>query len=48
MAWLYLLTEDDSDDMFYEACAERITGRSFQPLWRTVKRGSGIAAVRKA
>lgn len=48
MAFLHLLTEDGSDDLFYEACAERITGRSFDSKCAKVKRGSGIRAVRAA
>lgn len=48
MAFLHLLTEDGSDDLFYEACAERITGRSFHSECAKVKRGAGIGAVRVA
>lgn len=48
MAFLHLLTEDDSDDLFYEACAERVTGRGFHSECTKVKRGAGIGAVRVA
>ncbi len=48
MSFLHLLTEDDSDDLFYEACAQRITGRRFQSEVAKVKRGAGIGAVRVA
>ena len=43
---LYLLTEDDSDDLIYEAFAERVTGSVFTPSSRRMRRGSGIGAVR--
>jgi len=46
---LAILSEDSSDDVFYEACAERITGLSFHlhdPL--RIRRGGGISAVRRS
>lgn len=46
MKTLYLLTEDDSDSLFYEGCAERVTGSGFAPVCRRMRRGSGIGAVR--
>jgi hypothetical protein len=48
MAFLHLLTEDGSDDLFYEACAQRVTGRSFHAESAKVKRGAGVGAVRVA
>lgn len=46
MNTLYLLTEDDFDSLFYEGCAERITGKTFTPECRRMRKGSGIGAVR--
>ena len=46
MKTLYLLTEDDSDSLIYEACAERVTGSVFTPVCRRMRKGSGIGAVR--
>ena len=45
---LYLLTEDDNDDLFFERCAERITGKSFHLIPKRLRKNGGIAAVRKA
>jgi hypothetical protein len=47
MKTLYILTEDDSDSLFYEACAERITGWKFNTTCRRV-RGRGLSGVRKS
>ncbi|MGD1019797.1 MAG: hypothetical protein ABSA12_10835 [Verrucomicrobiia bacterium] len=48
MKTLYLLTESDTDDLFYEACAERMTGAPFTPVPRRLRQGGGITEVRKA
>jgi len=46
---LYLLTEDDNDDLFFERCAERISGKSFCPVEpRRIRKNGGIRAVRQA
>lgn len=45
MRVLYLLTEDDFDDLIYEAIAERVTGVAFQPVRLVMRKGSGIGAV---
>ncbi|APZ95508.1 hypothetical protein [Fuerstiella marisgermanici] len=46
---LYLLTEDDNDDLFFERCAERISGLSFQQMDpRRLRKNGGIGAARKA
>lgn len=46
---LYLLTEDDNDDIFFELCAQRISGKSFlQTEPRRLRKNGGIGAVRKA
>lgn len=47
MAFLYLLTEDDSDDLFFERCLEQLTNLSFQRLQPRLRRGSGINKVRR-
>lgn len=46
MKTLYLLTEDDSDSLFYEGSAQKITGVLFTPVCRRMRKGSGIGAVR--
>lgn len=49
MNYLYLLTEDDNDDLFFEACLEKLTGLSFQ-LDNTrirMRKGAGIAETRR-
>jgi hypothetical protein len=47
MSLLYLLTESDADDLFYTACAEQITGRTFEiQSWR-FRRNSGCDEVKK-
>ena len=46
MKTLYLLTESDSDSLFYEGCGQRITGERFTPVCRRMRKGSGIGAVR--
>jgi hypothetical protein len=46
---LYLLTESEADSLFYEACVERISGKTFTPTeHHKVRKGSGISAVRAA
>ena len=46
---LYLLTEDDRDDLFFEASLETITGRNFdlRPTNR-LRKGGGVSSLRKA
>jgi hypothetical protein len=45
---LYLLTEDDNDDLFFERCAERISGKSFYKVEpRRIRKNGGISEVRK-
>ena len=45
--YLYLLTEDDNDDIFFERCAERITGKSFYKISNRLRKNGGIGEVRK-
>ena len=47
MSFLYVISEDDSDDLFYELCVERITGKQFAVDSRRLRRGGGIAAARR-
>jgi len=45
---LYLLTEDDNDDLFYERCLEELTRDSFQLMEPIrVRQSSGISKIRK-
>jgi len=44
---LYLLTEDDNDDLFYERCLEELTGNSFNLISYRTRKNSGISDVRK-
>jgi len=48
LPYLYLLSEDDDDDLFYQGCVEKLTQLKFnvQPSGHLRKNG-GIAAVRK-
>lgn len=48
MSFLYVISEDDNDDLFYEMCLERITGRSFKTDQRRLRKGGGINAARRA
>ena len=45
--YLYLLTEDDNDDIFFERCAERITGKSFYKISNRLRKNGGIGEVRR-
>lgn len=44
---LYVISEDERDDVFYAFCAEKITGRSFTQLPRVMRRGGGNNEVKK-
>lgn len=48
MIFLYLLSEDDNDDLFYEECVSKIIGRSVKVLGRRLRKGGGITSVRRA
>jgi hypothetical protein len=45
--YVYILSEDDNDDLFYQGCLNKITGiiHEFVPL--RLRKGGGIAEVRK-
>lgn len=45
MAYLYLITEDDNDDLFFERCLEQLTGLSFHLM--PVRFRGGIKEVRR-
>ena len=48
LSLLYLLTEDDHDDLFFERCAERISGKSFYKVEpRRIRKNGAISEVRK-
>lgn len=47
MNFIYILSEDDNDDLFYKGCAEKITGKSFDVIPRRLRKGGGISEVRK-
>lgn len=46
--YLYLLSEDDNDDLFYQGCLQKITGQPFEIIPLRIRKGGGIAAVRKS
>lgn len=46
--YLYLLSEDDNDDIFYQGCLQKITGQPFETIPLRIRKGGGIAAVRKS
>jgi len=47
MNYLYILSEDESDDAFYKGCVEKITGEHFELIPRKIRKGGGISKVRK-
>jgi len=49
MNYLYLLTEDDNDDLFFEACLEKLTGLSFHldSTRRRLRKSAGITETRR-
>ncbi|MEZ5478392.1 MAG: hypothetical protein R3E95_13205 [Thiolinea sp.] len=48
MGYLYILSEDDIDDFFYQGCIEKILGRNFQVIPQRIRRGGGLSALRRA
>jgi len=47
--YIYILSEDDNDDLFYEMCASRISKKSFYRVEpRRIRKNGGLSAVRKA
>ena len=49
MNYLYLITEDDNDDLFFEGCLEKLTGLTFQvdSTRRRLRKGGGIKEARR-
>jgi len=49
MNYLYLITEDDNDDLFFEGCLERLTGLTFQLDYtrRRLRKGGGLKEARR-
>lgn len=48
MSYLHILSESDNDDIFYQNCLERLTGRSFQVLTsKRLRKSGGSAELRK-
>jgi len=47
MNFLYILSEDDNDDIFYKGCIENLTGKSFNLIPRRIRKGGGISQVRR-
>ena len=47
MAYLYILSEDKYDDIFYEKCLVKITKKSFNVIPTRTEKGSGISDVRR-
>ncbi len=47
MNYLYILSEDENDDVFYKGCIEKITGMQFELIPRRIRKGGGISHVRK-
>lgn len=48
MNFLHLLSEDDNDDLFYQACLEKITNCNYEIVPTRLRKGGGIGAVRQA
>jgi hypothetical protein len=49
MNYLYLITEDDNDDLFFEGCLENLTGLTFQMdnTRRRLRKGGGIKEAQR-
>jgi hypothetical protein len=43
MNYLYILSEDESDDFFYKGCVEKITGEHFELIPRRIRKVAVIA-----
>jgi hypothetical protein len=46
--WVYILSESNNDDIFYNLCLETITGQGYRFISRRLRRGGGISAVRRS
>ena len=45
--WVYILSESDYDDLFYNLCLEIIAQQGYQLISRRLRPGSGISSVRR-
>lgn len=45
MNYLYILSEDDTDDIFYEGCLTKITGKSFTV--KSIRARGGLSEIEK-
>lgn len=45
--FLYVLSESETDDVFYEQCAKKITGKDFEVIPRKLRPGSGLGRIGK-
>lgn len=47
MNYLYILSEDDTDDIFYEGCLNKITGKSFTTESIRARGSGGLSEIEK-
>ncbi|MEL7143743.1 MAG: hypothetical protein AAGL08_16165, partial [Cyanobacteria bacterium J06573_11] len=47
MNYLYILSEDDNDDTFYQNCLARITEKSYEVIPQRLRKGGGISEVKR-
>jgi hypothetical protein len=45
--YVYILSEDDNDELFYKECLEKITGKPYEILGPKLRRTGGISEVRR-
>lgn len=45
--FIYILSESDNDDVFYNLCVEQIKGETYKLISRRLRPGGGISQVRK-
>ncbi len=45
--WVYILSESDYDDLFYNLCLETLTGHGYRLISRRLRTGGGITEVRR-
>ncbi len=45
--FIYILSEDDIDDMFYNLCVEKLKGETYKLVPRRLRRGGGVSQVRR-
>lgn len=47
MSYLYLLAEDDTDELFFQGCLSRITGNPYEVIFNKLRKGGGLSEVRR-